>query len=262
MNSQITKNPWQSLRQYTPARIAQGRAGHSLPTSELLKFQEDHALARDAVYSVLAKENLEKNLQNIDFLEIIIVESQAKDRQEYLKRPDFGRKLSQSSHQKLQYFPKKQYDLAIVIADGLSATAVNRHVVPLLALLIPALAKEGWSLAPISLVMQGRVAIADEIGELLQAENVVILLGERPGLSSPDSLGAYLTHAPKVGLTDESRNCVSNIHPEGLDYQAAARKILYLLTEMKTRKISGINLKDNLLSAELESAAVAVQIVE
>lgn len=252
MNSQITPNPWQSLRQYTPARIAQGRAGHSLPTSELLKFQEDHALARDAVYSVLAKENLEKNLQNIDFLEIIIVESQAKDRQEYLKRPDFGRKLSLFSHQKLQSFSTKCYDLAIVIADGLSATAVNRHVVPLLTLLIPALAKEGWSLAPISLVMQGRVAIADEIGELLQAENVVILLGERPGLSSPDSLGAYLTHAPKVGLTDESRNCVSNIHPEGLDYQAAARKILYLLTEMKSRKISGVNLKDNLLSEELE----------
>ena len=244
MPSQITQNPWQSLRQYTPARIAQGRAGHSLPTSELLKFQEDHALARDAVYSVLEKEILKRNLQDIGFQEVISLESQAKNRQEYLKRPDFGRKLSQFSHQKLQLFSTKHYDLAIVIADGLSATAVNRHVVPLLTLLIPALAKEGWSLAPISLVTQGRVAIADEIGELLQAENVVILLGERPGLSSPDSLGAYLTHAPKVGLTDESRNCVSNIRPEGRAYAAAAFKLSYLIKGANRLGLTGVALKD------------------
>ena len=239
----IISNQWESLRAFTPARIAQGRAGHSLPTTELLKFQADHAMARDAVYSELS-ETLKNDLSEIQN-PVFKLHSQVKNRSQYLQRPDLGRKLDNNSQQNLiQNGSGNSFDVAFVIADGLSASAINHHAVAVLKLLVPNL--NHWKVAPFCIVEQGRVAIADEIGFLLKAQIVVILIGERPGLSSPDSMGAYITYSPKAGLTDESRNCVSNIRPKGLNYEVASHKILYLLQEMKTKKLSGVNLKDEM----------------
>lgn len=268
-NNLVNQDPWGHLRSHTQARIAQGRAGRSVPTHELLMFQADHALARDAVYSELNISDLQEKLTALFQLAktsveriprlvasltetpteaVFVLKSQAQTRQQYLQRPDLGRKLhpNASSAVRRSLPTSHASPLAFVIADGLSASAVNTHALLVLENLIPALLDLGWTIAPFCLVEQGRVAIADEIGHLLHAEMVVMLIGERPGLSSPDSMGAYLTYAPRPGLTDESRNCVSNIRPEGLDYQAAAAKILYLLTEMKRRQLSGVNLKDEM----------------
>ncbi|MEZ0542216.1 ethanolamine ammonia-lyase subunit EutC [Fibrella arboris] len=238
-------DPWDFLQTYTAARIARGRAGHSLPTRALLAFQLDHARARDAVYSTLETGRL---LADIDRIQPrpLLLQSQATDRQTYLQRPDQGRRLDADSWLRLKTLNTRPADLSIVVADGLSATAINTHVVPLLAQLVPALVAQGWSLTPICLVQQGRVAIADEVAQALKASVTLILIGERPGLTSPDSMGAYLTYAPRPGLTDESRNCVSNIRPEGMPYEFATQKLLYLLTEMKTRKLSGVQLKDEM----------------
>ena len=255
-NLSVHQDPWAHLRQHTAARIALGRAGHSVPTHELLTFQADHALARDAVYSVLNISILQEKLASLfrkthPLTEtptdtVFVLKSQTQTRQQYLQRPDLGRKLSPVHSLQFTENNRQKVNVGFVIADGLSASAVNTHAMPVLEKLVPALLDLGWTIAPVCLVEQGRVAIADEIGHLLQVEMVVILIGERPGLSSPDSMGAYLTYAPSPGLTDESRNCVSNIRPEGLDYQAAATKILYLLTEMKRRQLSGVNLKDEM----------------
>ncbi|MDJ1470879.1 ethanolamine ammonia-lyase subunit EutC [Cytophagaceae bacterium DM2B3-1] len=243
--SSVISDPWEGLRQFTAARIALGHTGHSLPTDALLAFQSDHAQARDAVYSSLNKEQLIPELQPL-VQTCICLTSQAQNRQQYLQRPDWGRKLSAVSKQKLIERNTTENDLSIVIADGLSASAINQHVVPLLSLLIPVLVDKGWTLAPVCLVEQGRVAIADEIGFLQKSKITLILIGERPGLSSPDSMGAYLTFQPKPGLTDESRNCISNIRPAGLHYPLAAEKIYYLLNQMKIKQISGVNLKDEM----------------
>ena len=241
----IISDTWASLKLLTPARVAQGRAGHSLPTSELLKFQSDHAMARDAVYSQLS-DDLKNDLKMIQS-PVFQLYSQTENRLQYLQRPDLGRKLNVISQQLLiQNNQNTLYDVAFVVADGLSATAINLHAVSVLNTLFSSLISSNWSIAPLAIVAQGRVAIADEIGFLLNAQIVVILIGERPGLSSPDSMGAYITYAPKAGLTDESRNCVSNIRPEGLTYEAASAKILYLLNEMKSKKLSGVNLKDEM----------------
>ena len=241
----VISDAWASLKLLTPARVAQGRAGHSLPTSELLKFQSDHAMARDAVYSQLS-DDLKNDLKMIQS-PVFQLYSQTENRLQYLQRPDLGRKLNVISQQLLiQNNQNTLYDVAFVVADGLSATAINLHAVSVLNTLFSSLISSNWSIAPLAIVAQGRVAIADEIGFLLNAQIVVILIGERPGLSSPDSMGAYITYAPKAGLTDESRNCVSNIRPEGLTYEAASAKILYLLNEMKSKKLSGVNLKDEM----------------
>ena len=251
-------DPWSFLKAHTAARIAQGRTGHSLPTSALLSFQLDHARARDAVHSNLDTAIL--NQLNAVHPGTLLLHSQAADRQTYLQRPDLGRKLSLSSGENLQGLragapvrPGLQdptglagFNLCIVIADGLSATAVNGHAVPIVAGLVAAVRAQNWSVAPVCVVEQGRVAIGDEIAHELRAELLVVLIGERPGLSSPDSLGAYLTYQPKPGLTDESRNCVSNIRPEGLSYAFAIQKIGYLLAEMKRRRLSGVMLKDDM----------------
>lgn len=236
---------WQFLRTYTPARIAPGRAGHSLPTQALLDFNLDHARARDAVHSALNVAAFSEGLRALHS-EVLCLKSKAKTRQEYLLRPDFGRTLSEESREKLVAFNSPACTLGIVVADGLSAQAVENHAVPLLEKLVPACHEWGWTLAPLCLVEQGRVAVADEIGALLHVEMTVILLGERPGLSSPNSLGAYLTYAPRPGLSDEARNCVSNIRPEGMSYELAAAKLLWLLSEMKTRRLSGVSLKDEM----------------
>ena len=236
------------LREYTAARIAQGRTGHSLPTRALLDFQLDQARARDAVYSTLDVPQLMAGLaQLLPDTAPLLLHSQATDRATYLKRPDLGRRLNEASQNQLASLNATPTDLSLVLADGLSATAINSHTLSVLALLLPEIARMGWSLAPVCVVQQARVAIGDDVAHAMNARMTVVLIGERPGLTSPDSLGAYLTYNPRLGLTDESRNCVSNIRPEGLPYAFAAQKLLYLLAEMHTRKLSGVQLKDELL---------------
>lgn len=240
----VQSDEWEYLRSYTSARLALGRTGHSLPTRRLLDFSMDHAQARDAVYSDFDLSSLELGLQKLEH-SVLRVRSRAIDRREYLLRPDYGRALDDTSRQKLIDIQCPVNHLSIVIADGLSARAVNTHAVEVVKILTAKLKSLDWQLAPISLVEQGRVAIADEIGQNLRSEMVMILIGERPGLSSPHSMGAYLTYRPRVGLTDESRNCISNIRPDGIGYSLAAEKLLYLLTEMRQHQLSGVGLKDD-----------------
>lgn len=241
-------DPWSDLRRHTPARIALGRAGGSLRTVELLRFAAAHAQARDAVHVPLDVPALTATLQ-ADGWHTLAVQSQAPTREDYLRRPDWGRRLAPASADALQAVARGTVDLAVVVGDGLSSVAAQRHAAPLLAALRAALAggAEGSTptLAPVVIATQARVALADEIGALLQARLVLILLGERPGLSSPDSLGAYLTHAPQVGCTDAQRNCVSNIRPDGLPPAQAARRIAWLLREALRRRVTGIALKDD-----------------
>jgi ethanolamine ammonia-lyase small subunit len=228
-----------SLREFTPARVDLGRTGHSLPTSELLDFQLAHARARDAVHLPLDVRSmiLELKQKNIP---CVALASEANDRFTYLHRPDLGRRLNSESRERLAPL-KSDYDAAFVIADGLSALAVHRHAVPLLELVH---SKLDWNIAPVTIVELGRVAIGDEIGELLGARLAVILIGERPGLSSPDSLGIYLTWQPRPGRTDAERNCISNIRTEGLSYDLAANKLLFLMNESRRLKLSGVHLKE------------------
>jgi ethanolamine ammonia-lyase small subunit len=240
----ITQDNWQSLKTFTAARIAPGSTGVAMPLKEVLDFKLAHAHARDAVYSLLNETDLVTDLQQFQ-LPIYVLNSKVHSRHEYLQRPDFGRQLNETSKKQLEKSNAVPADVALILADGLSATAINNHAIPLLNVLIPLLQQAGFSIAPLSIVHQGRVAIGDEIGVLLKAQFSLILIGERPGLSSPDSMGAYLTYNPMVGLTDESRNCVSNIRPEGLSYQAAAEKIFYLINESFRLRYSGVALKDN-----------------
>lgn len=216
------------LRSFTAARVGLQRRGSSLSTNELLRFDLDHARARDAVH-------LELDSTSLGF-DHTLVRSEAKDRRTYLLRPDLGRRLQD----KLQ---PCECDAAIIVADGLSALAVHRHAKELLHHLLPLL--EAWKLAPIIVATQARVAIGDDIGEQLGAKLALVLIGERPGLTSPDSLGAYLTYNPKRGRNDAERNCVSNIRPEGLDYAAAAQLIYFLMSESRARKLSGVTLKSD-----------------
>ncbi|PXX41401.1 ethanolamine ammonia-lyase subunit EutC [Undibacterium pigrum] len=236
-------NPWQALRQFTQARIALGRAGVSLPTGAQLDFQLAHARARDAVHKALDVATLAQALQQAGH-ESLHVNSAAHDRNTYLQRPDLGRRLNEEARQHLGQLSSPATDLAIVIADGLSAPAVAQNALPFLINLLTMLAPDNWSLAPIVIATQARVAIGDETGALLNASAVLVLIGERPGLSSPDSMGAYLSWAPQPGLTDAARNCISNIRPDGLSYAEAAYKLHYLLTEARKRGLTGIALKD------------------
>lgn len=231
------------LRDHTPARVGLGRTGTSLPTQALLEFQLAHAKARDAVHLPLAVNSLAVELKQKG-LESIPLRSEARDRNEYLRRPDLGRRLDDESRGRLSKL-REDYDAAVVIADGLSALAVHRHAVPLLEFLLRGLPRNPeWRIAPIAIVEQGRVAIGDEVGQLLGARMVVVLIGERPGLSSPDSLGAYLTWKPQPGRTDAERNCISNIRAEGLSYEVAAHKLLFLMTESLRLQVSGVTLKE------------------
>jgi len=248
-------NPWLQLRRLTPARIALGRTGTSLPTRAQLDFQFAHAQARDAVHLPFDHAGLASQLAERG-QDTLLLHSAADDRHSYLQRPDLGRKLNEASAQRLREYAQAHpggVDLAIVVADGLSALAVHRHTVPFLARLEEQIEAEGWSRSPVILVEQGRVAVADEIGELLGAKMVVILIGERPGLSSPDSLGLYFTYNPRVGLTDAYRNCISNVRLEGMSYGLAAHKLLYLMKEACRRQLSGVNLKDEAQVQTLES---------
>ncbi|WP_455807124.1 ethanolamine ammonia-lyase subunit EutC [Pseudomonas fluorescens] len=251
------QNPWLELRRLTPARIALGRTGTSLPTNAQLDFQFAHAQARDAVHLPFDHAGLSAQLTERG-RESLLLHSAAVDRNSYLQRPDLGRKLSDESAQALREYAATQsggVDLAIVVADGLSALAVHRHTLPFLNRLEEQISDDGWSVAPVILVEQGRVAVGDEIGQLLGAKMLVMLIGERPGLSSPDSLGLYFTYNPKIGLTDAYRNCISNVRLEGLSYGMAAHRLLYLMREACRRQLSGVNLKDEAQVQTLESDA-------
>ncbi|MCI0334779.1 MAG: ethanolamine ammonia-lyase subunit EutC [Planctomycetes bacterium] len=260
-NSSVTPDQWDALRSTTSARIALGRAGGSLPTHEWLEFKSAHAAARDAVHNPFDAEQLAAQITSLG-VEVVIVESAAPDRLTFLQRPDLGRRLTEASRFKLQelstscsplapreeilHAEREDYtvELAIIVSDGLSALAVERQAPLLLATLLPKLATDGWRLAPIVVARFGRVALQDEIGHLLGTQLALALIGERPGLGSPDSLGAYLVFAPRIGNTDANRNCVSNIRPEGLPCAAAAETLHYLLTEARHRRLSGVQLKD------------------
>lgn len=233
--------PWQDLRRYTPARLALGRAGNALPTAAHLEFQAAHAAARDAVHAELDLETLAADLAAAG-LSSLQVASACPDRRTYLLRPDLGRRLAPN-----QPLPPNP-EIAFIIADGLSATAAQRHAAPLLAQVMPALGQTG----PVILARQGRVALADEIGAAMGAQATAILIGERPGLSTPDSLGIYLTWAPRPGRTDAERNCISNIHPAGLAIPDAAAKLLWLIGAMRAHKLTGIALKDEQPAKKIE----------
>jgi len=251
----VTTNPWAVLRQFTDARIALGRAGVSLPTKAHLDFQLAHAQARDAVHLALDTATLAQTLDAAlpnPVAPCQILHSAATDRNLYLQRPDLGRRLDAASRDRLSALPRsacapasaRPYELAVVVVDGLSALAISQNAVPFLTQLFERMGPEQLAIAPVCLVEQGRVAIGDEVAELLGAQAVLVLIGERPGLSSPDSMGLYLTWKPHVGLTDADRNCISNVRPAGLSFDEAAHKLVYLLTQARQRQLSGVALKD------------------
>ena len=240
-------DPWTHLRRHTSARIALGRAGGSLPTREVLAFAAAHAAARDAVNEAVNFDLVEEELRDIG-VPCARLDSAAQDRRTYLQRPDLGRQLDSSSKRALAAHAeriKPAPDLAIVVADGLSAPACERQAAAVLEQLLPMLRKSRITTSPAFLVRHGRVAVADEIGQALGTKAALILLGERPGLGSADSLGAYLTFAPRPGRSDAERNCVSNIRPAGLTFPAAAATLHYLVTESLRRRVSGVRLKDD-----------------
>ena len=258
----VTTNPWQTLSAFTDARIALGRAGTSLPTRALLDFQLSHAQAIDAVQAELDASAIRSGLQALSYRqshpEVYDVKSQAGHRQQYLQRPDLGRKLSEADTFALQQQRTEQgFDLAIVIADGLSACAVNQHAVAFVDALLKEMsfAQCGWSLAPICLAQQSRVALGDDIARALQARMVLMVIGERPGLSSPDSVGLYFTWQPQPGCDDAKRNCISNVRPKGLSIQNAAKRCQYLMQESYNKQLSGVALKDRSDDALLTGSA-------
>jgi ethanolamine ammonia-lyase small subunit len=221
-------DPWVTLRRLTAARIGLARSGASLATGPLLELRLAHARARDAVHASFNDTQLRTDLAALG-LPVLVVASAVRDRPQYLMRPDLGRQLAPEARAVLESRAGNGHDLALVICDGLSARAVERHARPLLAALLPPLRADGWRIAPLTIVRQGRVAIGDAVAQLLRARMVVTLIGERPGLSAPDSMGAYLTWQPGPHSTDANRNCISNIRPEGIDTPAAASKVMHLL---------------------------------
>jgi ethanolamine ammonia-lyase small subunit len=235
--------PLRDLRNLTPARVGLGRAGASMPTQALLEFTLDHARARDAVHSVFDVPAMMRGLNDIG-LDACEVASRVRDRTEYLRRPDLGRMLDPASQHLLAGRTVGSRQLAIIVGDGLSPAAVNAHALEVVRSLMPRLAADGIEIGHAVVASGARVALGDEIGAVLGARMIVVLIGERPGLSAPDSLGAYLTFAPKVGLTDEKRNCVSNIHGAGLGYDEAAFRMAWLIREGLARGLSGVALKD------------------
>lgn len=244
--TETPRDPWSPLARLTPARVAIGRAGGSLPTGAHLAFQLAHAQARDAVHHAANLHEVAAQLASTG-LSPMVVASAVPDRATYLRRPDLGRRLSEAGRQAVAALAQGDgVDLALVIADGLSGFAVERHAAPLVELVASSLKSVGWTLSPVVLVQQGRVAIGDEIGALLRARLVALFIGERPGLSSPDSLGGYLTFDPRPGRTDAERNCVSNIRVEGLAIAAAADRVVWLLGEARRRGLTGVGLKEGM----------------
>lgn len=241
------KDAWALWRSFTSARIGLGRVGNAVPTAEALGFGLAHALARDAIHTPLDVAALASELNAQDW-PALPVKSRAPDRETYLRRPDLGRRLDADDRVRLDGVRGDGCDLAVVIGDGLSSAAVARHAVPLLAALHPLL-PEDWCIAPVVIATQARVALADEVGEALGARMVTMLIGERPGLSSPDSLGIYLTWEPRVGRSDAERNCISNVRPEGQPCGAAAFRLAWLMRRAVALRQTGIALKDESDSA-------------
>lgn len=243
----VLLDAWGKLRRFTPARIALGRAGTSLPTQAQLAFQLAHARARDAVHHPLATDVLRTALAQRGHT-VTTVHSTAPDRQTYLQRPDLGRRLDETSRTALAALRAADdapFDAVVVLADGLSAFAIEQNALPFLDAMLPRLPAPAWKLAPLVIAAQSRVALGDDIAVTLHARMVAILIGERPGLSSPDSLGIYLTWQPRIGTTDAQRNCISNVRREGLDIDLAADKLLWLMNEARRRQLSGVSLKDD-----------------
>ncbi|HEX4284341.1 MAG TPA: ethanolamine ammonia-lyase subunit EutC [Terracidiphilus sp.] len=231
------------LRSLTPARVGMGQTGVSQRLHDQLEFQRAHAQARDAVHARLEVAAMAEALRELCAVEVLCLHSRAADRATYLQRPDLGRQLDERSLTQLSARPAESVDLSIVIADGLSALAMERHALPLLREALPRL--DGWNLAPICIVEQGRVAIGDEIGAALGARMCLVLIGERPGLSAPDSMGGYITWAPQPGRTDAERNCISNIRADGLSYTQASEQLLFYLAEGRRSQLTGVALKGN-----------------
>jgi ethanolamine ammonia-lyase small subunit len=263
MGKVATTDTWQALRTLTPGRIALGRSGAALPTEEVLRFGLAHARARDAVHLPLDVAQLAADLAAAGFASLR-VHSAVPDRVTYLLRPDLGRRLQAGDRDALQANPAPAAepafaDVCFVVADGLSACAVQRHALPLL-MAFRALVGARWTQTPVVIAEQARVALGDEVGECLKARLVAVLLGERPGLSSPDSLGIYLTHAPRVGRTDAERNCISNVRPEGQAYEAAARRLAWLVEEALRLGATGVELKDQSDVVEIKGRPPARQL--
>lgn len=240
---QSDDDPWTGLRRLTAARIGLRRTGASLATGPLLDFQLAHARARDAVHEQLDEAALVADIAKLE-LPVLQLASVAEDRKSYLMRPDLGRRLAPNSEAILAAH-SGSYDAVFVIADGLSARAVQAHSEPVLRRALEVLRAEGWRIAPLILVRHGRVAIGDAISQALHADCAVVLIGERPGLSAPDSMGAYLSWRPAAHTKDAERNCISNIRPEGIGYEDAAFKLAHLLRVIRARQLSGVLLKDN-----------------
>jgi ethanolamine ammonia-lyase small subunit len=249
----VTHSPWAEWREATPARLALGRAGAGMPTDEVLRFGWAHAMARDAIHAALDVDALQATLEG-DGWPVVRVHSRAADRATYLRRPDLGRQLDAGDASRLAQTPGRGADVCIVIGDGLSSLAVARHAAALLAGLRPQLAP-ALTLTPVVIATQARVALADEVAEAFGARLSVMLIGERPGLSSPDSLGIYITHAPRRGRHDAERNCISNVRGAGLSYAVAAFKLAWLLREALRRGLTGVALKDESDLAALADGA-------
>ena len=249
----IDRDPWHSLSQFTPARIALGRTGMSLPTQACLDFQLAHALARDAVNMQLDFAELEQRLTERGY-QTLTLQTQAENQRMYLQRPDLGRLLSEAAMTCLQHNASDQNDAVVVVADGLSSKAIEQHAEPFLSLLLPELQANGFKLPPLCLVKHGRVAVGDAIAEHFAARLCIVLIGERPGLSSPDSMGIYFTYQARSGISsDADRNCISNIHKNGLGYQQALKKLLFLIHEAEQLQISGVHLKDETTDTDSNS---------
>ena len=235
---------WRNLSQFTTARIGLGRAGTSLPTKPYLEFQLAHAQARDAVNIPLDFDSMVKRINKMGY-QTQLLETQAENQVIYLQRPDLGRLLPKTLIKQLHQQKKDTVDVVIIIVDGLSSKAIKQHAENFLALLLRSLENNNYHLAPICLVKHGRVAVGDVIAETYEAKLCIVLIGERPGLSSPDSMGIYFTYQAKSGIsTDADRNCISNIHANGLSYEKALKKLLFLIHEAETKQYSGVNLKD------------------
>jgi ethanolamine ammonia-lyase small subunit len=271
----VTVTPWQALRQFTDARIALGRAGVSQPTGAHLAFQLAHAQARDAVHLPLDVQGVAASLQSLG-LPTLTLHSQAADRATYLQRPDLGRRLDAPSLKTLAKWRSASrqngtaahsagtplYDLAFAVVDGLSSLAIHQNAAPFLSVMLERLAHDTtqpWSIAPVAVVEQGRVAIGDDVGAQFNASMVVVLIGERPGLSSPDSMGIYITWAPQIGMTDAARNCISNLRPAGLSLEAAAKTLHQLLTQARLKQLTGVGLKDEVDHEALVQTSMGIR---
>lgn len=244
--SELKTNAWEQLKQFTDARIALGRAGGSQPTKPLLEFQLAHAQAKDAVLKILDVASLTEKLANLDS-DVLYIQSCSENKDCYLKRPDLGRQLSEQSRALLQQYQQQHpqgYDVLIVAGDGLSARAIEDNAPAFIAQLQQACIHEGWSLAPLIIATGSRVALGDEVAQILQAKMLVMLIGERPGLSSPDSMGIYYTWNAYKGCHDALRNCISNVRPAGLSSQIAIQRLIALMRKSRQLQLSGVQLKD------------------